>query len=137
MYFVAALFAIWALVNLAGEDYIATVVGFAVAAILAVGQYFWDALGGDSVWQRLKVPAAIGAMIAGIAVVATMLLEEVEISAERYVVVEQAVGEFPALRADARRALSDRKISIVEFHDLREAYHDLAKRRAMKHLLGD
>jgi hypothetical protein len=137
MYFVAGLFLFWALVKFASGDYVGMVIGLAGGSILAVGQYFWDALGGDGAWQRLKVPAAVGVMIVGLAVVAVMLLEEIEISAERYVFIEQAARDFPELRADARQALSDRKISIVEFHDLEKTYHRLAKRRAMEHLLGD
>jgi hypothetical protein len=137
MYFVAGLFLIWALANLAGGDYVGLVVGVAVAAALGAGQYFWDALGGDGVWQRLKVPAAVAVMIAAIAVIAVMLLEEIEIGAEKYVVVEQAVVRFPELRVDARRAVSDRKISIVEYHELEKAYHRLAKRRAIETLNGD
>jgi hypothetical protein len=66
-----------------------------------------------------------------------MLLEEIEIGAEKYVVVEQAVVRFPELRVDARRAVSDRKISIVEYHELEKAYHRLAKRRAIETLNGD
>lgn len=137
MYFVAGLFALWALAKLVAGDFVGMVVGIALGSILAVGQYFWEALGGDTIWQRLKVPAAVGVMIAGLAVVAVMLLEEIEISAERYVSIEQATREFPALRADARQAMSDRKISVVEFHELEKAYHELAKRRAMEHLLGE
>jgi hypothetical protein len=137
MYLVAGLFVLWALAKLAGGDYVSMVVGVAVAAALAAGQYFWDALGGDGVWQRLKVPAAVAVMIAAIAVIAVMLLEEIEIGAEKYVVVEQAVARFPELRADARRAVSDRKISIVEYHDLEKAYQRLARRRAIETLRGD
>jgi len=137
MYFVAGLFLIWALANLAGGDYVDVVAGVAVAAILGAGQYFWDELGGDGTWQRLKVPAAVGVMIAALAVIAVMLLEEIEIGAEKYVMVERAAARFPELRAEARRALSDRKISIVEFHDLEKAHHRLAKRRAIESLNGE
>lgn len=136
MYLVAVLFLLWALANLVGGDYVDVVIGVAAAAALAAGQYFWDELGGDSLTQRLKVPVIIGVMIAAMAIVVILLLEEVEISAKHYVRLESAVAEFPDLLPAARKALSDRKVSIVEFHNLERSYHRLAKERAIRTLNG-
>ena len=136
MYLVAVLFVLWGLANLAGGDYVDVVIGVAAASALAAGQYFWDELGGGTLAQRLKVPVIVGVMIAGLAVVAVLVLEEIEVSAARYVRLEAAVEEFPDLRPAARKALSDRKVSIVEFHDLEQAYHRLAKQRAIRTLNG-
>jgi hypothetical protein len=137
MYVVALLFMLWASANLVGGDYVGLVLGVVIAAILGAGQYFWDELGGDGVVQRLKVPLAVGVMIAGLGVVALMVLEEIEIAAEKYSRLEAAVEEFPSLHAAAREALGDRKISIVEYHDIEQAYHRLARQRAMSTLMGE
>lgn len=136
MYLLAIVAALWGVGNLAAGDYVEGVVGATVAAILASGQYFWDALGGDSAWQRLKVPLGVGVMLAGLGVVALMILEEIEIDGGRYLELQRAVSEFPALQQEAARAISDGKVSIVEFHALEARYHDLARQRAITFLQG-
>jgi hypothetical protein len=136
MYLLAIVAALWGVGNLAAGDYVEGVIGVTVAAILAAGQYFWDALGGDGAWQRLKVPVGVGVMLAGFGVVALMILEEIEIDGGRYLELERAVAEFPALQRQAARAISDGKVSIVEFHALEESYHDLARQRSIAFLQG-
>ncbi|MGD1982349.1 MAG: hypothetical protein PVF93_00430 [Chromatiaceae bacterium] len=134
MYLLAVVIALWGAGNLMAGDYGEGVVGITAAAILAAGQYFWDALGGDGVWQRLKVPLAVGVMIGGLGVVALMILEEVEIGAQAYVELQSAVEQFPSLRGDVARALGDGKVSVVEYHAFEQAYHEAAKRRALEML---
>ena len=137
MYFVALLFLLWAFANLLGGDYVGLVVGVVAALILGAGQYFWDELGGDGIVQRLKVPVAVGVMLIGLGVVGVMVLEEIEIDPAKYRRLETAVAEFPGLKAATRKALADRKISIVEYHDLEQAYLKLARQRAITSLGGD
>jgi hypothetical protein len=134
VYPIAVLFLLWALINLIGGDYLELVIGVTVASMLGAGQYFWDALGGDGFWHRIKVPLAVGVMLAGLGVVATLLLEEVEAGAEDYLWLEQAATDFPGLRAEAAEALADRKLSVVEAYALEQAYLDLARERAIERL---
>ena len=137
MYLIALLFLLWALAKLFGGDYVGVVIGVVTALILGAGQYFWDELGGHGVLQRIKVPVAVGVMLAGLGVVAVMVLQEIEIGAEKYALLETAVAEFPSLQSAAREALADHKVSVVEYHDLERAYLKRARQRAIANLSGD
>lgn len=137
MYFVALLLLFWAFAKLIGGDYVGLVIGVVAALILGAGQYFWDELGGDGIVQRLKVPVAVAVMLIGLGVIGVMVLEEIEIDAAKYSRLETAVAEFPTLKKATREALADRKISIVEYHDLEQAYLRLARQRAISNLGDD
>ena len=111
MYFLALLFFLGCIFNLFFGDLDEAVWGLAISIVLSAGTYFW-VMEDEKFTNRIRLPIIITVVIFGGAFGLTKALEEIEINAEKYVLVTKIRNSFPETAQLIQIGMEDKKISI-------------------------
>lgn len=137
MYYVSLLFFFGFIYNLYVGDLIEAIGSLAIAIILASWKCSWDFSKGKKFLYRIVAPSVITILVLGGSLWGIEIVEETEISAEKYLHLKEIRKSTPEIAKLIKDCMKDGKISVVEYYDIQEQYWEIEKDKSKKVLRGE